>query len=159
MPAWVMTPLELLAEHDRDDEIAQLFSTRTVQLDSALLRTTALDGDKSAWTPEQQQAANYAIAQLADKLAAAEGKLHQLIGTIIDVTDTSIAADLRQITGDIARYHLYTDVVPDQVRQLYEDAMNYLSQISQYQRTRLGVVLDAGSHPMGPISTGLLERY
>lgn len=70
-----VTPAQMADGSGALRECAELF-----ELDPALLAATLAGGDRSAWTAEQQAAADAAVVTITDTITRAEGEMHAYLG-------------------------------------------------------------------------------
>lgn len=121
-----------------EEEIAQI--THEGQLvDGTLLRLTIEGGDVSTYTAEQQAAAIDAQAAIAVAIDNADGIIDSYISVVVTLPLAVATPNaIRAASMDIARYRLYDDAAPEEIRRRYDDALRYLRDIAAGKAT-LGI--------------------
>lgn len=116
-------------------ELAQR-ATSDPDVDGALLQVTAQAGDRSAWSPEAQAAADAALVRLQDALAAASRhadtylfpRYRQQMPLPPDLVSGS---SLPAVVAAIALKRLYGTSVPEELRKGTQWADDYLRDLSK----------------------------
>jgi len=136
-----ITPAEL-AERPGAREIAQVASAvHQMVRDDALMDAALRGGDRSAWTSEENAAANTALARVLDAIAEAgaliDGYLVQRgyqLPLVLSPTSTGksvLTAWARSITRYLLNKDRVTDATKDPVARDYQDALKMLGLLVQ----------------------------
>lgn len=131
-----------LAERPGSHEIAQVASLpHQMVRDDALMEATLRGGDRSAWTPEQLQAADAAYGRVQDAIAEAgaliDGYLVQRgyqLPLQLPATGSGmsvLASWARSITRYLLNKDRVTDATKDPVARDYQDALKMLGLLAQ----------------------------
>lgn len=120
------------------DELAQRAATgaAAAQVDGELLRATADMADRSAWSPEAQQAATAALDRLVDVLDRAsrhaDTYLFPRYRAVMPLSQALVqGSDLPSVVAAIALKRLYGTSVPEDLRKGTQWADDYLVAISK----------------------------
>jgi len=131
------TPADLLAYGAR--ELSELLAVDGAGIDPALLRLTINNGDRSAYTPQEQDDADEAMLALEVACADADLEIDGYLGGRYPVPVINAPARLIQIARRIARYNLYLGVAPEGIEKHYRDAVDWLKQVSAGKTTVPGL--------------------
>lgn len=150
------TPLNLL-DRFGDTEMAQLAAPENNLVTGALLRLTIAAGDRSAYTPDEQAAADQALARLTTAIADAGHQIDSYLAPRYPLPlETAMieASNLGQVCADIARYNLMDEQATDEVERRYDRRITWLRDVSQ-GRASLGAVDTGVATPAGrPVVAG-----
>lgn len=98
---------------------------------------------------------------LDEALADANAEVHGYLATRYRVPPDPVPRLLVRVACDVARYRLYDDAAPDEVRRRYEDAVRLLKSVAD-GGVSLGADAAAPSHPqlvqVVDVSPGLFSR-
>jgi phage gp36-like protein len=97
----------------------------------ALLRLTIEGADRSAYTPEQIVAADAAAARIGQALGDADNDIDLYLGARYDLPITPVPQTLVRVACDLARYQLYDDAAPEEVRDRYKAARRVLEHLAK----------------------------
>lgn len=141
------TPADLLAYGAR--ELSELLAVDGAGIDPALLRLTINDGDRNAYTPEEQEGADEALLALEVACADADLEIDSYLGSRYLVPAVSVPPRLIQLARRIARYNLYLGVAPEGIETHYRDAIDWLKRVASGEVSVPGLtdrgVVTAGS--------------
>jgi phage gp36-like protein len=118
-------------------ELASIATPRRfgAAVDADLLVATIEEADRSAWTADDIEAADAALARINEILGEQSLAMDGYLGGLYDLplTDETIAANpLKSTCVRMAHYILTTFSAPSaDVRQRYEDALHWLGQVSR----------------------------
>lgn len=94
------------------------------------------DGDLKAWTDDDASGSvdsAVVTAIISDISALIDAAAGQHYTTPLGLTDATTAAVVRDVAGSLAGYRLATrrnpDMVPENLRKLYEDALKWLERL------------------------------
>lgn len=119
------------------EELAQI-ADESGDVDGALLQLTISAGDRSAYTAGQRAAADTAAARLASALEGATGEIDGYISVVYSLPITPVPGVLVGLNGTMARFRLYDDKAPAEVRARYDDAIRFLRDVATGRAT-LGI--------------------
>ncbi len=123
-----------------DLEVAELAAPKSPSVDGVLLRLTLEDGDRSAYSLEDQDAADLAKARLNGVIVEAGLEVDSYISpryTLPLAQATIDSSALPRKTADIARYLLMDDRATEEVEKRYTAAIKWLRDLSM-SRASLG---------------------
>lgn len=99
------TPAQLADGPSRGVELAQLFN-----LDTALLLATLDSADRSAWTPDEQAAADAAVATIEERIALADAEIDRHLAGRYTVPLSPVTYPILRVWSEwIARYLINRD--------------------------------------------------
>jgi phage gp36-like protein len=120
-------------------ELAQLADRSIPSLVSAeMLTTAAAGGDMSGYTPEEQAATAAALDVINQALADAAGEISPYLEGRYTLPLTVIPDVLVRVACDLARYYLYDDRAPDQIKDRRDNAVGLLRLIAD-RKASLGI--------------------
>lgn len=135
-----VTALKML-ELFGDLEVAELAAPESPGVDGVLLRLTIEDGDRSAYTLEDQGAADQAEARLDGVIVEAGREIDSYISPRYSLPldqATINGSALPRKCADITRYFLMDNRSTEEVETRYKDAIKWLRDISM-NKASLGV--------------------
>lgn len=114
------------------EEMAQVATPREFpRVATDLLRATVAGADRSAWTADEVAAADAAYLRIQKSLSDSDNDMNMYIGARYTLPLTPMPANLVRVACDVARYRLYEDHAPEEVRLRYKDSIHLLEMISQ----------------------------
>lgn len=119
----------------------------------ALLQAAAAGEDLSGYAPEEQQAAEAALAKVNRVLQDAEQTINSYLAGRYQLPLSNAPEVLERIAGQLARYFIWDDNATEQVQALYKDSIRFLEGVST-GKVQLGIT-DSGSSAQ-PASTAEL---
>lgn len=142
-----------LLERFSAEEIAQRADRSIPRLvTAAMLSTAAAGGSMSGYTAPEQAAAAAALALINGALADADSAIDGYVATRYAVPlAPALAAGVKRLACDLARYHLYDDQVTEAIQKRRDEAVAELRDIAA-GRSSLGIS-NVGAAPSG----GLVE--
>ena len=127
------TPQNLLDWFDAQ-ELAQLATPKRYPvIDALLLELTVSGGDRSAYTPEEIEAADAALAVINEALDASDAIIDSYLGQRYELplSQTQIdASPLPRYCGDLARYQLADDQEVETITKRYDRALRWLRDLA-----------------------------
>lgn len=125
-----VSPLDLLADRGARELSERATPEGRSPLDPALIEAVILGQDLSAWTPEEQAAAQQALQFIQMACDAANSRVNQVAaGRMLSPAEETL---LTYYCIDIARYRLYDDLdLGDEhpVVRRYRDAISFLDKV------------------------------
>lgn len=113
------------------EEIAQRADHSVPPLvDGELLQKAAAGDDLSDYTPEQQQAAAKALANVERALQDAGHTINSYISGRYQLPLSQAPAVLELHCCQIARFVLFDDAAPEQIKSLFQASLKYLRDVS-----------------------------
>ena len=132
------TPAQLIDRFDAQ-ELAQVSVPKEhVSIDAALLKLTVTAGDRSSYTADEIAAADAALVKINRALSDASGVIDSRLETRYQLPLSSVSLILEQYCCDIARYNLYDDHATDHITKRYDDAVQFLNDVSEGKKN-LGI--------------------
>ena len=132
------TPAALLARFGAE-ELAQVATPREfARAPTALLRAVIAGEDVTSYPADEIEAANAAHGRMLVAAEDAENDINFYIGARFSLPLEPVPSTLVRVASDIARYRLYEDHAPEEVRDRYKDSLRLLEQIAQ-GKINLGV--------------------
>lgn len=128
-----LTAQELIDRYANIDALAQYAGPLDqAAVTGALLRLTIEGGDRSAYSAEEQAAADDAKARIDKMISIAESKVDgYLLGGKYTTPLTDVPESIKQDTEAIAVYHLAADRSTEGVKMAYDDAIKHLDAVSK----------------------------
>ncbi len=127
------TPQNLLDWFDAQ-ELAQLATPKRYPvIDAVLLELTVSGGDRSAYTAQEIEAADAALASIAGALDASDAIIDSYVGKRyqLPLSQTQIdASPLPRYSGDLARYQLTDDQEVETITKRYDRALRWLRDLA-----------------------------
>ena len=106
---------------------------------------TVNNQDRSAWTQAENDNADDALIRMNQIIVDASGYCQSIIASAIDSLESEYIPEvLRRTTADIARYMLYDDGWPDDVKVNYDNAKAWLRMVNNGE-AQLGDQLSGSS--------------
>jgi phage gp36-like protein len=102
-----------------------------------LLSAAANGADLSAYSAEEQAAAQAALARVERALEDARQTINSYLGGRYQLPLSNAPQVLERIAGQIARFVLYDDSATEQVTTLYKDSIKFLESVAN-GRVQLG---------------------
>lgn len=128
-----LTPQELIDRHANIEALAQYAGPLDqAAVTGALLRLTIEGGDRSAYTAEEQAAADDAVTRIEKMIGIAESRVDgYLKGGNYSTPLTDVPESIKQDVAAIAVYHLAADRATEGVRTAMDDAIHHLAAVSK----------------------------
>lgn len=135
-----MSYITLLALLDTlgDEWLAQRAAPTAPAVDGVLLRLTVEGGDRSAYTAEDQAAADEAVASIQIQLDDANREIDSYLRKrhTLPLDQTLIdGSPLSRITADVVRYLISDDLVTDEASSRYSKALAWLRDVAAGRAT------------------------
>jgi phage gp36-like protein len=136
--------LQLLARYNADEIAQRADASLPPLVDGELLRIAAAAGDLSGFLPDEQAAAAAALAKVERALGDAEQTIDTYLGGRYQLPLSQTPDVLERIACQIARFVLFDDAAPDQVKALYQDSIRFLEHVAA-GKVQLGLASDGST--------------
>lgn len=127
------TPDDLLTWYGADELAGLVQPDDLATLPAALLRATLAGDDRSAWSAEEQEAADLGVIRFENAIDHAGRLMDSYLGERYGLPlDTAVVAEspLPRLCGAIARHALWDDQPAEEVTRGFEQAMSWLREVA-----------------------------
>lgn len=150
------TPSDLLVRFDAA-EIAQRCDRGIPRLVTAELLTAAASGaDLSAYTQDEVERANQALALAQRALQDANDTINTYLSGRYSMPLATVPSVLSRVGSELARYYLYDDQVTDAIKTRYDANIKWLEGVSK-GTVSLGVESSSGAQPVSNAGAELVS--